>query len=87
MSIYNSRTEAERDCVMNLTSLSQSNGSYNRSPDTIGLLVDQLKASAPELPKPQNEIESLRELQALIEQRIQHLAAEGQDGASPMVLD
>lgn len=87
MAIYNSRTEAERDCVMNLISLHQSNGSYNRSPDMIGLLVNQLKASTPELPKPQTEIESLRELQALIEQRIQHLTAEGQDETTPMVVD
>lgn len=86
--IFNSRTQTERDAAINLIDFSKTNETFaNDTPDRINLLIDQLKASAPELPKPRDEIESLRQLQELINQRIQRLETAGGDSSTPMVLD
>lgn len=81
---YNSRSEAERETVANLIALSQFQPAP-QEPDRINLLIDQMKAAAPDLPKPQTEIDSLLKLQDLITQRIQALTETPAD--DPIVVD
>ncbi|KAL3473991.1 hypothetical protein BJX99DRAFT_187903 [Aspergillus californicus] len=71
--ILNSRTAEEREAAANLISFAQTHqvAGQEQDDDRIGLLIDQLKASAPsDIPPPEDEIASLRSLQKLIEQRI-----------------
>ncbi|KAL4807565.1 hypothetical protein BDV18DRAFT_158783 [Aspergillus unguis] len=71
--ILNSRTVAEREAAANLISFAGNHQVTWRDEDNgnISLLIDQLKANAPNNePPPQDEIASLRALQRLIEQRI-----------------
>ncbi|KAL4871141.1 hypothetical protein BDV12DRAFT_38174 [Aspergillus spectabilis] len=73
VAILNSRTVAEREAAANLVSFAQSHQVDLRDEDNgrISLLIDQLKANAPNnLPAPEDEIASLRALQRLIEKRI-----------------
>ncbi|KAF9892449.1 hypothetical protein FE257_001557 [Aspergillus nanangensis] len=71
ISVLNSRTVAEREAAANLIAFAQENQITETVEDgKISLLINQLKASAPSLPGPESEIESLRSLQNLIEQRI-----------------
>ncbi|KAH8429442.1 putative PHD finger domain protein [Aspergillus melleus] len=65
------RTAAEQEAAANLIEFAQSNPE-GRLPDSnrIGLLIDALRASAPEFPSVESEIEALRSLQSLIERRI-----------------
>ncbi|KAB8239192.1 putative PHD finger domain protein [Aspergillus alliaceus] len=71
--ILNSRTAAEREAAANLISFAR--GSSAEVEDSkISLLIDQLKANAPDsLPSAESEIASLRSLQRLIELRITDL--------------
>jgi hypothetical protein len=67
-----SRSVAEREAAANLISFAQSNTvNWQDDDGGISLLIDQLKANAPnDLPLPEDEITSLRNLQKLIDQRI-----------------
>ncbi|KAL2797546.1 hypothetical protein BJX66DRAFT_334864 [Aspergillus keveii] len=73
--ILSSRTVAEREAAANLISFAQSNQvNWQDDDGGISLLIDQLKANAPnDLPLPEDEIASLRNLQTLIDQRINAL--------------
>ncbi|KKK13511.1 hypothetical protein P175DRAFT_0446659 [Aspergillus ochraceoroseus IBT 24754] len=73
--ILNSRTVAEREAAANLIEFAQSQQVTSEVENgRINLLIDQLKANAPNnLPSANTEIESLRTLQDLIEQRIKVL--------------
>ncbi|KAL2864471.1 putative PHD finger domain protein [Aspergillus lucknowensis] len=81
--ILNSRTVAEREAAANLVSFAQSHRvTWQDEDGGISLLIDQLKANAPnDLPPPDNEIASLRSLQKLIDQRIKVLSL--QSGNTP----
>ncbi|KAL4780151.1 hypothetical protein BJX76DRAFT_56094 [Aspergillus varians] len=84
--ILNSRTVAEREAAANLITFAQSHQVTWRDENNggIGLLIDQLKANAPnDIPQPENEIESLRALQRLIEQRISVLKPRPESAQSP----
>ncbi|KAI9375637.1 hypothetical protein BJX61DRAFT_531468 [Aspergillus egyptiacus] len=84
--ILNSRTVAEREAAANLISFAQSHQLtwQDRDDGRISLLIDQLKANAPnDLPPPEDEIASLRALQKLIEQRIDVLNLQSGDSQSP----
>ncbi|KAE8355263.1 hypothetical protein BDV28DRAFT_155566 [Aspergillus coremiiformis] len=71
--ILNSRTAAEREAAANLITFARGN-SAEVEDSKISLLIDQLKANAPEfLPSAESEIASLRNLQRLIELRITDL--------------
>lgn len=91
LAVLNSRTDAEREAVSNLVAFAQSSEFVaHYEPGRINLLIDQLKADAPtSLPKPADEIESLRTLQDLISHRIQRLDTQAATAASnssiPMV--
>lgn len=77
LAVLNSRTDTEREAVSNLVAFAQSSDFIaNYEPGRINLLIDQLKANAPSMPKPTDEIGSLRTLQNLIDQRIQRLDTE-----------
>ncbi|PLB51240.1 hypothetical protein P170DRAFT_464200 [Aspergillus steynii IBT 23096] len=69
------RTTAEREAAANLIEFAQSNPMGVRPPEAprIGLLIDALRASAPEFPSVESEVEALRSLQSLIERRIEAL--------------
>ncbi|KAL2851609.1 hypothetical protein BJY01DRAFT_110156 [Aspergillus pseudoustus] len=73
--ILSSRTAAEREAAANLISFAQNNQVTLQDDDGgISLLIDQLNANAPnDLPLPEDEITSLRNLQKLIDQRIKVL--------------
>jgi hypothetical protein len=73
--ILSSRTVAEREAAANLISFAQSKQvNWQDDDGGISLLIDQLKANAPnDLPLPEDEIASLRNLQTLIDQRINAL--------------
>ena len=78
--ILNSRTVAEREAASSLIDFAQDHRISTKKLETgkISLLIDQLKANAPQnLPSSETEITSLRALQELIQQRIQVLVAEG----------
>ncbi|KAL4939290.1 hypothetical protein BDV06DRAFT_38501 [Aspergillus oleicola] len=84
--ILNSRTVAEREAAANLISFAQGHEFTWQDEDSsrISLLIDQLKANQPKnTPQPETEIESLRALQKLIEQRISALKPQDED-AQPM---
>ncbi|KAL2829164.1 hypothetical protein BDW59DRAFT_37321 [Aspergillus cavernicola] len=87
--IMNSRTVAEREAAANLITFAQSHQQLTCQEDDhsrIGLLIDQLKANAPnDLPPPEDEITSLRTLQKLIEQRIEVLNLQSGNFQSPKV--
>ncbi|KAL4892287.1 hypothetical protein BDV59DRAFT_55497 [Aspergillus ambiguus] len=83
VAILNSRTVAEREAASNLIAFAQNNQiSKTVENGKITLLIDQLKANAPNnLPPPDTEIASLRTLQQLIEQRIELLNAQSAQSA------
>lgn len=89
LAVLSSRSDADREAVSNLVAFAQSTESVaNYDPGRINLLIDQLKADAPtSLPKPSDEVESLRTLQDLIGQRIQRLntQASASNSTIPMV--
>ncbi|EAW14533.1 putative PHD finger domain protein [Aspergillus clavatus NRRL 1] len=87
--IDSSRTAADREAAENLLSLAD-----NIQTDTIkesnrvSYLIDTLRSQAPgDLPEAETEIESLRNLQHLIEKRIQALAASRVARATPTETD
>jgi hypothetical protein len=81
--ILNSRTIAEREAAANLISFAQGNSTEVQN-NRINLLIDQLKANAPEeLPSAETEIASLRSLQKLIELRISDLKTQSANTPSP----
>ncbi|KAF7596741.1 hypothetical protein BBP40_000169 [Aspergillus hancockii] len=81
--ILNSRTIAEREAAANLISFALGNSAEAQN-SKINLLIDQLKANAPEdLPSAETEIASLRSLQKLIELRISNLIGQPAKISSP----
>ncbi|KAL2819235.1 hypothetical protein BJX63DRAFT_32223 [Aspergillus granulosus] len=82
--ILSSRTAAEREAAANLISFAQNNQvTLEDDHGRISLLIDQLKASAPnDLPLPEDEITSLRNLQRLIDQRIKVLNQQSENTQS-----
>lgn len=70
------RTTAEQEAAANLIEFAQSNPvEGGRLPEgrRIGLLIDALRASAPEFPSVESEVDALRSLQSLIDKRIKAL--------------
>ena len=83
IAVLSSRTDAEREAISNLVAFAQSSEFVAKyEPGRINLLIDQLKANAPSLPKPTDEIESLNTLQDLISHRIQRLTTQVADEMS-----
>ncbi|KAL3467750.1 hypothetical protein BJX64DRAFT_122802 [Aspergillus heterothallicus] len=82
--ILSSRTAAEREAAANLISFAQNHQVTLQGEDGgISLLIDQLKADAPDdLPPPEDEISSLRTLQKLIDQRIKALSLQSKNTQS-----
>ncbi|PYH41558.1 putative PHD finger domain protein [Aspergillus saccharolyticus JOP 1030-1] len=76
--ISNSRTVAERQAAANLLEFAQQE--HLASPDAgdrMSLLIDQLRANAPEIrPSAETEIASLQALKDLIDRRVRDLAAQ-----------
>jgi hypothetical protein len=79
-SIDNSRSAADREAAANLLTFAGQN--QTEPADDIArvtFLIDALRAQAPnDLPEAHTELESLRNLQQLIERRIQALAAQAE---------
>ncbi|RHZ63076.1 putative PHD finger domain protein [Aspergillus thermomutatus] len=83
--IDNSRSAADREAAANLLDFANSNQTKSTDDnDRITFLIDALRAQAPnDLPEAHTEIESLRNLQQLIERRIQALTQTELEVASP----
>lgn len=76
--IDNSRSAADREAAANLLAFASRNQTETADDNArITFLIDALRAQAPnDLPEAQTEIESLRNLQQMIERRIQALTAQ-----------
>lgn len=83
-SIADSRSTPDREAVANLVAFAQQSTSstsddaasttdQSQQPNNINLLVDQLKASAPEIPRPRDELTALMNLEKLVKNRVQAL--------------
>ncbi|KAA8648155.1 hypothetical protein EYZ11_000559 [Aspergillus tanneri] len=83
--ILNSRTVADREAAVNLMEFAQNHRiSTAIENGRISLLIDQLRANAPNnLPTAETELESLRSLQLIIDQRIQMLTSQSPLNTQP----